>query len=111
MDETNLLSLIRPWLDNICQITTKSATVPFCKFFSSKRSLRSFTCRFFEQEAVASVAYDDDDILIIEFGKQAGAGTSASFAHRRGWKRETVHANTMSTAGLRLFANQNPEEI
>jgi hypothetical protein len=27
---------------------------------------------------------DDDDILIIEFGKQAGAGTSASFAHRRG---------------------------
>jgi hypothetical protein len=31
MDETNLLSLIRPWLDNICQITTKFATVSFCK--------------------------------------------------------------------------------
>jgi hypothetical protein len=31
MDETNLLSLIRPWLDNICQITMKRATVPFCK--------------------------------------------------------------------------------
>jgi hypothetical protein len=25
MDETNFLSLIRPWLDNICQITMKSA--------------------------------------------------------------------------------------
>jgi hypothetical protein len=31
MDETNLLNLIKPWLDNIYQITTKSATVPFCK--------------------------------------------------------------------------------
>jgi hypothetical protein len=39
MDETNLLSLIRPWLDNICQITTKIATVLFCKNFASKPAL------------------------------------------------------------------------
>jgi hypothetical protein len=26
MDETNLLNLIRPWLDNICSITTKKTT-------------------------------------------------------------------------------------
>jgi hypothetical protein len=32
MDETNLLSLIKPWLDNIYQITTKRATVLFCIF-------------------------------------------------------------------------------
>jgi hypothetical protein len=31
MDETNLLSLIRPWLDTNCQITTKFTTVSFCK--------------------------------------------------------------------------------
>jgi hypothetical protein len=40
MDETNLLSLIRPWLDNIYQITTKIVTVQFCKKKNaSKRSL------------------------------------------------------------------------
>jgi hypothetical protein len=33
MDETNLLSLIRPWLDTNCQITTKIAIVSFCKNF------------------------------------------------------------------------------
>jgi hypothetical protein len=31
MDETNLLSLIRPWLDTNYQITTKIATVSFCQ--------------------------------------------------------------------------------
>jgi hypothetical protein len=31
MDETNLLRLIRPWSDNICQITTKKLQYPFCK--------------------------------------------------------------------------------
>jgi hypothetical protein len=31
MDETNLLSLIRSWLDTNCQITTKFATISFCK--------------------------------------------------------------------------------
>jgi hypothetical protein len=34
MDETNLLSLIRPGLDNIYQITMKSATVSFYKKIS-----------------------------------------------------------------------------
>jgi hypothetical protein len=31
MNETNLLNLIKPWLNNIYQITTKRATVSFCK--------------------------------------------------------------------------------
>jgi hypothetical protein len=33
MDETNLLSLIKPWLDTNYQITKKSATVAFHKIF------------------------------------------------------------------------------
>jgi hypothetical protein len=33
MDEMNLLSLIKPWLDTNYQITTKSATVAFRKIF------------------------------------------------------------------------------
>jgi hypothetical protein len=33
MDETNLLSLIKPWLDTNYQITTKIATVAFRKIF------------------------------------------------------------------------------
>jgi hypothetical protein len=39
MDETNLLSLIRPWLDNIYQIITKSATAPFYQIFVTKPAL------------------------------------------------------------------------
>jgi hypothetical protein len=31
--ETNLLSLVSPWLDKFCQITTKSATGIFPKKF------------------------------------------------------------------------------
>jgi hypothetical protein len=46
MDETNLLSLIRPWLDNICQITTKRTTVVFCKNFSSKPALGRCGCLY-----------------------------------------------------------------
>jgi hypothetical protein len=33
MDETNLLSLIKLWLDTNYQITIKSATITFCKIF------------------------------------------------------------------------------
>jgi hypothetical protein len=38
MDETNLLSLIKPWLDTNYQITTKkkSATVTFRKIFQNQ---------------------------------------------------------------------------
>jgi hypothetical protein len=37
--ETNLLSLINPWLNKFYQITTKSATVTFTQIFSTKHSL------------------------------------------------------------------------
>jgi cytochrome c oxidase assembly protein Cox11 len=53
MDETNLLSLIRPWLDNICQITTKNATVPFYQKFcmqTGPESTSSFDWRMSERE-------------------------------------------------------------
>jgi hypothetical protein len=40
MDETNLLSLIRPWLDTNRQITMKFATISFCQFFLFKPALR-----------------------------------------------------------------------
>jgi hypothetical protein len=43
MDETNLLSLIRPWLDTNYQITTKLATVLFCK----KKNLHVKSVLFF----------------------------------------------------------------
>ena len=33
-DETNLLRLITPWLDNNCQIKSKHATTTFSQFFS-----------------------------------------------------------------------------
>jgi hypothetical protein len=33
MDETNLLSLIKPWLDTNYQITMKSATLAFHKIY------------------------------------------------------------------------------
>jgi hypothetical protein len=33
MDETNLLNLIKPWLDTNYQIKTKSATIAFRKLF------------------------------------------------------------------------------
>jgi hypothetical protein len=36
MEETNLLSLVRLWLDTNCQITTKFATVSFCKKNATK---------------------------------------------------------------------------
>jgi hypothetical protein len=39
MDETNLLSLIRPLLDTNCQITTKLAKCHFANFFLSKQAL------------------------------------------------------------------------
>jgi hypothetical protein len=45
MDDTNLLSLIKPWLDTNYQITTKSAKVAFRKIFQelSKPSDQSVT--------------------------------------------------------------------
>jgi hypothetical protein len=45
MDETNLLSLIRPWLDTNYQITTKFATVPFCKKIATKSALNETICK------------------------------------------------------------------
>jgi hypothetical protein len=39
MDETNLLSLIRPWLNNIYQITTKVLQYHFVKKIASKPAL------------------------------------------------------------------------
>jgi hypothetical protein len=40
MDETNLLSLIRTWLDNIYQITTKTVQYPFAKKFCIQTGLK-----------------------------------------------------------------------
>jgi hypothetical protein len=53
MDETNLLSLIRPWLDNICQITTKTLQWRFAKKFGNQTVPWSMPSIFLEFHAHA----------------------------------------------------------
>jgi len=43
----NLLSLISPWLDIICQVTTKCATVPKSKLFRELNRAMFYALLFF----------------------------------------------------------------
>jgi hypothetical protein len=71
MDETNLLSLIRPWLDNIYQIKTKMLQCPFCKKkIASKPGLASFGwlwIQFIDPNVINSIYGDQLANLEITF--------------------------------------------
>jgi hypothetical protein len=99
MDETNLLSLVRPWLNTNYQITIKFTTVLFAKYFASKPAHEWTTPSSDRPEELMNRATNGT------FGRHVNLGTASTL----GWASDRVGLSVPEKA--RRAARRRPQTL